>query len=145
MKKTKNYETYIKLFIAGLFIITIFDTAIVLSISIRGIIYLFEDKWFIILIQILPLIFFVTLLTFELKLLIKYFKKLRSFNNEEIKERHMLTFDYIVTENKNHFKKEMIFVYISCSFIVLFGGIGVIPLVFLINGQKSHKKWLQEK
>ncbi|AUM62677.1 hypothetical protein [Spiroplasma monobiae] len=145
MKKSKNFDTYTKLFLSGVFIVTIFDLALVLSISIRSVIYAIEGKWLIIAIQALPLVFFSTLLIFETKLLIKFFKNLKKAKQEDEFEKYIRAHDLTIKDNMKGYKKEMIFVYLSSSFIVLFGGIGVIPLVFLLKGEKAYKIWSKDK
>ncbi|QHX36687.1 hypothetical protein [Spiroplasma sp. BIUS-1] len=144
MNKQKNFNKYTKLFLAGLFIVAIFDAALVMSISIRSIIYFVEGKWFIPIIQFLPLTFFTTLFIFELKLIIKFYKNFKLIDKQS-KERHIIAFDQTIEQNPKAYKTERIFLYLSCSLIVLFGGLGLIPLFFLLNGEKAHKQWKEQK
>lgn len=139
MENNKCFNKKASYFIAGALVITIFDSLILLSISVRMIIYITKGEWLAPIIQVIPMVGLIILLTFEYIFILSFFKRKRKL---KIPMDNQMTILYeIETANPKKFKIELILFYFSYVFLTLMGGLGIIPLVFMIKGHKAYQNW----
>ncbi|AHF58269.1 hypothetical protein [Spiroplasma eriocheiris] len=132
----------INYYFGSIIFIAILDAALTISIFTRAIISLIHGQWIPPVIQIIPLIFFGTLLYFEVSFLCKYYQEKKKHSHSSFQNTTALL--AIQTKNPQRFKIKIIFNYIACGFVVLMGFIGIIPLCLMIKGQQAYQKSVQE-
>jgi len=121
MENNKCFNKKATYFIAGALVITLFDSLILLSISVRMIIYITKGEWIAPIIQVIPMVGLIILLTFEYIFILSFFKRKRKLKSPM--DNQMTILYEIETSNSKKFNIELILFYFSIFFSCIDGRI----------------------